>query len=75
MKSQWSCYCGKLNRLKFRQIVCKLCRTECLIKEPSLQKRHSEMAKWLNYDYAFIGQDNAIRLICHHFWLLEQCPK
>lgn len=68
----WSCHCGKLNRLKFRQVVCKICRTECLIKQPSLAKRYAEMAKWLNYDYAFIGQENAIRLTTHHFWLLKQ---
>ena len=72
MKSPFSCHCGKLNRLKFRQVICPICRTECLVKEPSLSKRYEEMAKWLDFDYHLLPKRLAIRLITHHFWLLKQ---
>lgn len=75
MKSPFSCYCGKFNRLKFRQVVCTLCRTECVVKEPPLSKRYAEMAKWLNFDYHLLDKKNAIRFTTHHFWLMKQIDK
>ena len=69
----WKCNCGKLNNLKFRQIVCPLCLTECLIKQPSHFVRCQEMAKNLylqlqtNY-----GEVNKLKLLAHHFWLQSQ---
>ena len=68
----WSCHCGRLHRLKFRNIVCPVCRTECRIKQPPLSELYKEMAKWLDFDYHLLPKRLAIRLTTHHFWLLEQ---
>ena len=67
----WSCYCGKLNRLKFRGVRCIICRTECVVKEPVATDRETEMSDWLACDYRNIGIKNAVRLTLHTRWLVN----
>jgi hypothetical protein len=67
----WSCFCGYLDRLKFRNIQCPCCRTACLVKEPTVKERFNEMANQLKVNYAEFPHQ-AARLVCHHFWVMSQ---
>jgi hypothetical protein len=67
----WHCFCGYLDRLKFRQIICPCCKTECTIAQTTTAARYGEMAKNLAMDYHKVPKQ-AIRLTAHHFWVLSQ---
>jgi hypothetical protein len=68
----WKCLCGHLHRLKFRQIICPICRTECLVRESSIHHRLDEQASWLAHDYKDFTKECAIRLTLHTRWLIDQ---
>jgi hypothetical protein len=79
LKSNWTCYCGRLNRIKFRQIICPICFTECHLrcKNISDANRFQEMAaKLWSFYYGYgdgeIGKKNLLHLLAHHFWLMKQ---
>jgi len=65
MQSPWKCYCGHLHRLKFRGVRCIICRTECLLNQPTNMICEREMADWLACDYQHIGTRNAVHLTLH----------
>ncbi len=65
--SPWSCYCGHLARIKFRQVRCVICRTECSIRERST----AEIAEWLMHDYREMSARSAILLTVHTMALIQ----
>lgn len=70
----YKCYCGHLNRLKFRQIICPICYTEALIKQPSDIKRLDELTDNVcnRYYYYLTSKVALVRLALHTVWLKNQ---
>ena len=62
---EWRCYCGRLNRIKHHGCRCLVCRTECLLAQPSELSRVHEMAAWLAQDYRHLGTRSAVWLTAH----------
>jgi len=69
---KYKCFCKSLIGLRFRQIVCNICRTEAKLVQPSDVDRYKEMSESLSFDYHKLTKQAAIMLVSHHFWLLEQ---
>jgi hypothetical protein len=71
MKSPWSCHCGRLGRIKFKDCTCLICRTDCRVKPPRDEYVYNQMASRLANDYHEIGLANAIRLTIHTMKLVQ----
>ena len=75
-RGAWSCFCGYLDRLKFRDVYCPCCRTRCSLAQPSDSARFAEMGAQLSLDYPLdLPRSLLLRLAAHHFWLVGQVRK
>lgn len=68
-KPDWSCYCGHLCRIKFRDITCPICWSNCQLnsKNQPLQMHDHILC---NYQNVSMGAQKMLKN--HHYWLVDQ---